>query len=198
MAQGDDPATQNDEPALLRRAQQGDEMAFAELVRRHQTAVFNVAYRLFGRRQDAEDAAQEAFLRAYQALDRFDLSRPFAPWIKRITANLCLNWLESERVRPQVTADVSEQSTVWNDWAATVPTPEQTLLHREQASRLRNAILQLSPTYRAVIEYRHFQEMSYDEIAIVMARPVSSVKSDLFRARKLLAEYMQHHETGEK
>ena len=64
MAQGDDPATQDDEWALLRQAQQGDEMAFAELVRRHQTAVFNVAYRLLGRRQDAEDAAQEAFLRA--------------------------------------------------------------------------------------------------------------------------------------
>ncbi len=198
MAQGDDPATQDDEWALLRRAQQCDDMAFAELVRRHQTAVFNVAYRLFGRRQDAEDAAQEAFLRAYQALDRFDLSRPFAPWIKRITANLCLNWLEAERVRPQFTTDMIDQPANPNDWHDIAPTPEQTLVRQEQANRLRSAILQLPPTYRAVIEYRHFQEMSYDEIAAAMSRPVSSVKSDLFRARKLLAEYMQHHETGEK
>ncbi len=79
-----------------------------------------------------------------------------------------------------------------------MPTPEQTLLRQEQTSRLRNAILQLPPTYRAVIEYRHFQEMSYDEIATAMSRPVTSVKSDLFRARKLLAEYMKHDETGEK
>lgn len=192
MALDDDPALQADEAALLRRAQQGDEMAFAELVRRRQTAVFNVAYRLLGRRQDAEDAAQEAFLRAYQALDRFDVSRPFAPWIKRITANLCLNWLESERIRPQLTAaDMADQPAGLDNLAAPTPTPEQALLRQEQAHRLRQAIWQLPPTYRAVIEYRHFQEMSYDDIAAAMDRPVSSVKSDLFRARKLLAQQMQ-------
>lgn len=200
MVQDNDPAAQDgvpaspDEPALLRQAQEGDEMAFAELVRRHQTAVFNVAYRLFGRRQDAEDAAQEAFWRAYQALARFDVSRPFAPWIKRITANLCLNWLESERVRPQITAAdmaaADEQPPSLDNWAAATPNPEQVLLRQEQATRLRRAILQLPPVYRAVIEYRHFQEMSYDEIATAMERPVSSVKSDLFRARKLLAQQM--------
>jgi RNA polymerase sigma-70 factor (ECF subfamily) len=192
MAVDDDPAGQTEEAVLLRRAQQGDEMAFAELVRRHQMAVFNVAYRLFGRRQDAEDAAQEAFLRAYQSLARFDLSRPFAPWIKRITVNLCLNWLETERVRPQITAaDMTHELTSLDSWAAVVPTPEQAMLRQEQSARLRHAILQLPPTYRTVIEYRHFQEMSYDEIAEAMARPVSSVKSDLFRARHLLAEWMR-------
>lgn len=185
---------QDDEPELLRRAQRGDEMAFAELVRRHQTAVYNVAYRLFGRRQDAEDAAQEAFLRGYQALDRFDVSRPFAPWMKRITANLCLNWLESERVRPQVTATdmaaADEAPGGLDGWAQQTATPEQLMVHQEQTARLRQAILQLPPTYRAVIEYRHFQEMSYDEIAELLARPLSSIKSDLFRARKMLAEML--------
>lgn len=186
---------QDDEPELLRQAQRGDEMAFAELVRRQQTAVFNVAYRMFGRRQDAEDAAQEAFLRAFQALDRFDVSRPFAPWIKRITANLCLNWLESERVRPQLTAAdmaaAAETPPTMDKWAHQMPTPEQALMRQEQAARLRAAILQLPPHYRAVIEYRHFQELSYDEIAAVMGRPLTSVKSDLFRARKLLAAQMK-------
>ncbi len=79
---------------LIRRTQQGDTAAFGLLMQRYQTAVFNTAYRLMGRRQDAEDATQEAFLRAYRALDRFDLKRPFAPWIKRIAVNVCLNWLK--------------------------------------------------------------------------------------------------------
>jgi RNA polymerase sigma-70 factor (ECF subfamily) len=82
--------TLTDEQQLLQQARQGDETstaAYGEIVRRYQTAVFNVAYRLLGRQVEAEDAAQEAFLRTYRALDRFDLERPFAPWIKRITTN---------------------------------------------------------------------------------------------------------------
>ncbi len=186
---------QADERDLLRRAQRGDEMAFAELVRNYQTAVFNVAFRMFGRRQDAEDAAQEAFLRAYRALSRFDVSRPFAPWIKRITTNLCLNWLESERVRPQITAvDLAreaEELPGMDKWAQPTATPEQVMVQQEQSTWLRQAILQLPPRYRAVIEYRHFQELPYDDIATTMARPLSSVKSDLFRARKMLAEMLK-------
>ncbi|MCP4362460.1 MAG: sigma-70 family RNA polymerase sigma factor [Chloroflexi bacterium] len=185
----------DDEQTWVRLAQQGDKAAFAELVRLHQTAVFNVAYRLFGRRQDAEDAAQEAFLRAYRALHRFDRSRPFAPWIKRITVNLCLNWLESERIRPQVSvADMTpreEEAPGMDQWAHQSPTPEQTMVQQENARRLRQAIVQLPTRYRAVIEYRHFQELSYEEIAVVMERPLSSVKSDLFRARKMLGKQLE-------
>ncbi len=190
----------DDEQTLLLQVRKGDEAAFALLVQRYQTAVFNVAYRMFGRRQDAEDAAQEAFLRAYRALDRFDVQRPFAPWIKRITTNLCLNWLESERVKPQLSAaDLNPgkaEAPTMDQWAQAAPGPEQVMVQQERSDRLRRAILQLPPRYRAVIEYRHFQEMRYDEIAAVLARPLSSVKSDLFRARKLLAEKMKEELDG--
>jgi RNA polymerase sigma-70 factor (ECF subfamily) len=192
--------TLTDEQMLLHQARQGDETsaaAYGELVRRYQTAVFNVAYRLLGRRVEAEDAAQEAFLRAYRALDRFDLERPFAPWIKRITTNLCLNWLDSAKVKPQILAAElsSEKRTVsLDDWAHTAPSPEQTLVRAEQTTRLHEAIWALPPRYRVTIELRHFQELSYDEMAEVLERPLSSVKSDLFRARKLLAEKMKGSE----
>lgn len=183
---------QDEEQTWVHRAQKGDATAFAHLVRQQQTAVFNVAFRLLGRRQDAEDAAQEAFLRAYRALHTFHPSRPFAPWIKRITVNVCLNRLEAERVRPQVTAvDLArpgEPAVELDKWAPAAATPEQVLVQKERSTRLRAAILALPPRYRAVIEYRHFQEMSYDEIAVEMGRPLSSVKSDLYRARRLLAE----------
>ena len=189
--------TLTDEQQLLQQARQRDETsaaAYGELVRRYQTAVFNVAYRLLGRRVEAEDAAQEAFLRAYRALDRFDLERPFAPWIKRITTNLCLNWLESAQARTQLLAAEMarpDQPVSMDDWAQTAPSPEQTVVREEQTTRLHEAILALPPRYRVAIELRHFQELSYEEMAEVMERPLSSVKSDLFRARKLLAEKMR-------
>lgn len=189
--------TLTDEQMLLQQARQGDETsaaAFGELVRRYQTAVFNVAYRLLGRRVEAEDAAQEAFLRAYRALDRFDLARPFAPWIKRITVNLCLNWLESAKGKPQLLATElsrDDQPVDMDDWAQLAPSPEQTLVLEEQSTRLRQAILALPPNYRAAIELRHFQELNYEEMAEVLERPLSSVKSDLFRARKMLAEKLK-------
>ena len=189
--------TLTDEQLLLQQARQGDETsaaAFGELVRRYQTAVFNTAYRLLGRRVEAEEAAQEAFLRAYRALDRFDVKRPFAPWIKRITVNLCLNWLESAKVKPQIlAAEMSrdDRPVDMDDWAQSAPSPEQALVREEQSVQLRQAILALPPHYRAAIELRHFQELSYEEMAEALERPLSSVKSDLFRARKLLAEKMK-------
>ncbi len=184
-----------DEREWLLRAQQGDGTAFAELVRCHQTAVFNVAYRLLGRRQDAEDATQEAFMRAYRALDRFDTERPFAPWIKRITTNLCYNWLDKERVRPAVTAaDLSregEEGADLDELAKSPTTPEHTLTAAEQSEQVRAALLQLSPRYRVVVELRHFQDLSYSEIAEIVERPLSDVKSDLFRGRKKLAKLLK-------
>ncbi len=182
-----------DEQALLQKAQQGDHAAFGDLVHAHQTAVFNTTYRLLGRRRDAEDAAQEAFLRAYKALDRFDVKRPFAPWIKRIAVNVCYNWLQSARVRPQIlAADIGNNEPADMDsWAAQTPSPEQELVASERERNVRHAILQLPPRYRVVIELRHFQGMAYQEIADVLQRPLSDIKSDLFRARKKLAQALK-------
>jgi RNA polymerase sigma-70 factor (ECF subfamily) len=180
---------------LLNRAKQGDEAALAALVHRYQTAVFNVAYRLLGSRQDAEDAAQEAFVRAFQSLGAFDAERPFAPWIKRITANHCLNRLEAAKIRPFVPeADLSgpgETAVTLDNWPQPNPTPEQVLLAQEQSGHIRTAIAALPPGYRMAIELRHFQQLSYEEMAVVLERPLSSVKSDLFRARKMLAEKLK-------
>ena len=84
------------ESELARRAAGGDRAAFAEIVRTHQQAVYNVAYRLLDNSHDAEDAVQDAFIRAYQFFDKFDLDRPLAPWLKRITVNVCLNRINAE------------------------------------------------------------------------------------------------------
>ncbi|RMD51818.1 MAG: sigma-70 family RNA polymerase sigma factor [Candidatus Thermofonsia bacterium] len=186
--------TAEEEQALIRRAQAGDTAAFGELVRQQQTAVFNTAYRLLGTRRDAEDATQEAFLRAYRALARFDPERPFAPWIKTIVTNLCYNQLarkQEQLTRPIADLRGQDDSLSLDDWQSHTPQPEQLLAQSEREARTRAAILALPPHYRAVIELRHFQGLDYQAIAQVMNRSVANVKSDLFRARKKLAEMLK-------
>lgn len=171
-----------DERELARRVSQGDHEAFGELVSRHQQAVFNAAYRVLGNVPDAEDAAQETFVRAYRFFGRFDPERPLAPWLKRIAVNICLNRLESEK--PESALD--EEAA-----AAREPGPEAQAVIRQRDARVRLELARLPPRYRAVIELRHFQDLSYEDIARQLGRPVSSVKSDLFRARKLLAQTLK-------
>jgi RNA polymerase sigma-70 factor (ECF subfamily) len=169
------------ESELARRAASGDRAAFAEIVRLHQQAIYNVAYRMLGNAPDAEDAAQDAFIRAYQFFDRFDTDRPLVPWLKRITVNVCLNRLNAKKPASLLDDSLPPPKDPH-------PRPEAQTTTRQREERIRAEIVRLPPQYRAVIELRHFQELSYDEIARALKRPLNSVKSDLFRARKLLAE----------
>ena len=181
---------------LVAIALRGDPEAYGELVRRHQSAVYNVAYRLVGDRQEALDLAQEAFVRAYHALASFDQRRPFGPWINRIAANVALSWLQRRRVptvpltgHPAPAAGTAEAAgRTPPDYSAE---PERVYLAVERQARVRAAILALPPHYRAVIELRHFQDLSYEEIAATLAIPLSDVKSHLFRARRLLRQSLE-------
>ncbi len=164
---------------LILRARRGESEAYGELVIRHQTGVFNVCYRILNERGEAEDMAQETFMRAYSRLNTFDLERPFGPWIRRVAANICLNRLESQKV----TSELNEERHA--DGSAG---PEAAYEMRERSGQIRAALVSLPAHYRAVVELRHYQEMSYDEIAQELMIPLSDVKSHLFRARKLLAE----------
>ena len=169
---------------LILRARRGEAHAFGELVTRYQNSVFNVCYRMLNDRGEAEDLAQEAFIRAYSRLEQYDLERPFGPWIRRVAANLCLNHLSARPVQP---AELDEERD-----RAEEAGPESAAEQRERSAQIREALASLPAQYRAVIELRHYQEMSYDEIAAVMNIPISDVKSHLFRARKLLAEKLSH------
>lgn len=171
---------------LAERAQRGEAEAYGELVRRTQTSVFNVCYRLMGERRAAEDMAQEAFIRAHARLRTFDVSRPFGPWMRRVAANLCLNQLAVSAPPAVVLED--EHDTPDNAEAAR---PEAMLEQQQRAETVRAAVLALPAHYRAVIELRHFHELSYDDIAAQLNLPVSDVKSHLFRARQRLAKLLR-------
>lgn len=169
--------------ALIRRARRGDLPAYGDIVRRYQGSVFNVCYRFMGERQSAEDLTQDTFIRAHQRLDTYDESRPFGPWIRRIAANLCINELNRNK---QLVFSLNEQM----DTPTEIITrgPEEAQVSREVRQKVREAIVELPPHYRAVIELRHFQELSYKEISQALSIPLSDVKSHLYRARQTLAQ----------
>jgi RNA polymerase sigma-70 factor (ECF subfamily) len=164
---------------LIQRARRGEAEAFGELVTRYQTSVFNVCYRILHERAESEDMAQEAFIRAHERLKTFDDQRPFGPWIRRVAANVCLNQLDSQKL----TAELDEERD--GDGSRQ---PEAVQEAHERTEQLRRVLASLPGHYRLVIELRHYQELSYDEIAAELKIPLSDVKSHLFRARKLLAE----------
>ena len=175
--------SQPSDGSLVSQTQRGETEAFGELVRRYQNSVFNVCYRMLAERRDAEDLTQETFIRAYQRLGSFDKERAFGPWIRRVAANLCLNHIKAQK---PATALIDDERDYQYE------TGEYNLEGKQQRSEekgdIRAAILELPANYRAAIELRHYQEMSYKEISSQLNLPVSDVKSHLFRARKLLAK----------
>lgn len=171
---------------LVLRIRRGEANDYGELVQRYQVSVFNFCYRLLGERRDAEDMTQEAFIRAFERLGMFDAERPFGPWIRRVAANLCLNRLN---VKATLHVELDEE---YEQPEEHLPSPETFLVAKERSAAVRAALVALPPHYRAVIELRHFQEMEYDEMAKMLQLPMNTIKSHLFRARKILAERLQN------
>ncbi len=168
-----------DEPALVRRVLQGDAAAFEELLKPHQAALFTLACRMLGDREDARDAVQSALLRAYQHLAQFDPAHRFFSWMYRIVMNECLN-----RRRARVPEDTLPPTL------AARGTPFEAAAASERAAQIRAALLQLSAEHRAVVTMRHFGGLSYDEIGEALGIPAKTVKSRLYSARQRLGELL--------
>jgi len=166
-----------DEAGLVVRAQQGNREAYAALVRQYHTGVINVIYRLCGDSNLAEDTAQEAFLRAWQHLNRFTPGTSFRNWLYRIAVNAALDVLRRER--PAVDIEAVELTSGAEPVEARVE-------RRERADRVRAAVLALPEACRAVLILREYEGLSYLEIADTLDIPQGTVMSRLNYARKLL------------
>lgn len=167
--------------ALAKQGQLGDADAFVVLVDRYQRTVLNVAYRMLGDAQDAEDVAQEVFLRAYQSLGRFDPSRPFFSWLYRIAVNCCL----TARTRPRPGILTAEAAAAL---PATALSPEQQVMRDETQAMVQDAVARLPEHERTLIALRYGADLSYDAIALTLHLPLGTVKTRLFRARHHLAQ----------
>jgi len=181
--------THSSDGELVTKTLAGDDAAFRVLVERHTGVVFNTAYRLLGNRADAADAAQDAFLRAYHALDTFRPDAPLRPWLCRIAANVALNRLRRRKPTVSLDGDSSgADSVAVPDVSAE---PQRAVLRAERDRELRAAILALPPDQRTIIELRHFQEFSYAQIAAALDISEANVKVKLYRARRKLRQILQ-------
>lgn len=163
----------------------GDHQAFTELVERHQGIVYNICYRILGERFEAEDAVQEAFLRAYRNLHRYDLKRPFRTWLLSIASNYCIDRLRRRRLQK---LSIEELLPSHPALASSEPSPEDATLKSERHDSMQGMLEQLSPKYRAVVVLYYWYDMSCREIADALHTQEGTVKSRLFRARQQLAD----------
>ena len=171
-----------DDPTLVKAIRSGDPQATRLLVERFHGIVFGLCYRMLNHRQDAEDVTQETFLRALRAIFGFDAARPIGPWLLEIAANRCHTALALRMRRPKF-APVSATEDHANPRPG-VNDPDNL------AGELERAVNRLRPEYRLVFTLDHEQNLSYEEIAQSVDRPVGTVKTWLHRARAELAEHL--------
>jgi len=176
----------DEEQVWLEQARRGDKSAFGQLIEAYQGPVYNLAYRMLGNRGEAEEAAQEAFIRAYTRLDTYDPARKFSTWMLSITSNYCVDLLRKRRTlllsldqplppHPALMSDRDEN-------------PEAQAADSEQEAMVQALLEHLPDDYRQTVVLRYWYDLSYEEIAEVMDSSVSAIKSRLFRARRQLAE----------
>jgi RNA polymerase sigma-70 factor (ECF subfamily) len=175
--------------AVVEDCQNGNPAAFDELVRRYQDRVYNVVYRFLGNHEDAQEVAQETFLRAYLGIRQFEGRARVYTWLYSIAANLARNRLRDSGRRGRdksVSLDVQREAGTPRQWASTAATPEEAARARELDRMLQEALDSLPEHYRLVFVLRTFEKLSYDEIADAAGCPKGTVKSRLNHARMQL------------
>ena len=167
-----------DDKDLVRRCLTGDIKAFETILARYQKPVFNIALRVLSNTADAADVTQSTFIKAYEKLNSYDSRYKFFSWLYRIAINTSLNFLEQKKRSDLLgDEDVSDGNRL-----------EEELHAAERAEKLEDAILSLPVEYRVVIVLRHFHDLSYEEMGMIIDLPEKTVKSRLFTARQMLKE----------
>lgn len=176
----------NEEQVWLEQAKKGDKTAFGHLIEAYQTPVYNLAYRMLNNSGEAEEAAQEAFIRAYTRLETYNPEHKFSTWMLSITSNYCIDIIRKRRALllsideplPPHPALKTQNSKG----------PEAQMIMHEQQNMVQSLLQTLPEEYRQTVVLRYWHDLSYEEIADVMNTTVSAIKSRLFRARRQLAE----------
>jgi RNA polymerase sigma-70 factor (ECF subfamily) len=171
-------------PEKMILAQQGDVEAFTDLVIAHQSAVYNLCYRMLGDPYEAEDAAQETFLRAYKAMKSYDQNRSFSTWVLSIAAHYCIDQLRKKRLNV-----THIEETPYLELPDPGLNPEAQLAESEQQQKIRSLLNELGEIDRAIVIMFYWYEFSYAEIAEVLNLSSSAVKSRIHRARLQLANH---------
>jgi RNA polymerase sigma factor (sigma-70 family) len=175
---------------IVDRVQSGETRLFDQLVRRYQDPVYGMAARFVGAGADAEDVAQEVFLKVFRGLAGFKGEAKFSTWLYRVTFNLCADWLRRNRKPGRRAAGIDEAGEV-RDGRVDL---EGSLLESEEKERVNRALASLDERYRSVIVLLYYQKLPYEEIATILGVPVKTVETRLYRARKILRKAIEEEE----
>lgn len=177
-----------DERELIARLQKRDEAAFEELIRQYEKKVYTLCFRMCGNSEDAEEAAQDAFLALWRGIDRFRQESSLSTWIYRLATNACIDTL---RRRKKQSGSVSlDDEELFVDAVDTSPQPQETVEHRETQKLLQEGLSALPEEYRKVLILREIEGLSYTEIAESASIELGTVKSRISRGRSLLRNFL--------
>ncbi|HKL71075.1 MAG TPA: sigma-70 family RNA polymerase sigma factor [Marinilabiliaceae bacterium] len=183
--------------ALVNKAVEGDQKAYAELMSRYRDAIYFMLLKMINNKTDAEDLTIEAFGKAFKNLKQYSPNYAFSTWLFKIASNNCIDFLRKKRANHiSIDSTFSEN----RDYEPFVhlhdeePDPEETLIKEQKAVLMRTVVTKLKPRYRTLVELRYFKEYSYDEIAQELDLPLGTVKAQLFRARELLFNTLKNSE----
>ena len=180
-----------EEQAVLRRVQQGDSEAFSQLVTAYEKQVYNLCLRMVTNPEDAQDLAQEAFLKAWRGLSFYKAESSFSTWLYRLTTNVCIDFLRKRKRSNTVSLSNEDEGEAWElELPDPAPTPEQQLEYRDQEQAVAHAMAQLDEEYRTILTLRVVQDLPYEQIADVMNMKIGTVKSRLARARIKLKNFL--------
>lgn len=176
------------EKRLIERARRDDREAFAELVEMYKDKIYQLAYRMTGNRQEAEDVAQETFLRVYANLHTYDINLKFSTWIYRIATNLCIDRGRKKKADFSLDEEISGSEGL--DWHSRLSskekTPEDKVVIHELQETVQQALSQLGPKYRSIMILRYIEDLSLQEISDALQLPITTIKTRIHRGREAL------------
>ncbi|MDZ5474160.1 RNA polymerase sigma factor SigW [Bacillus sp. 31A1R] len=180
--------------ARIKQVLKGDQSAFAEIVEIYKDKVYQLCYRMLGNRHEAEDMAQEAFIRAYVNITRFNINLKFSTWLYRIATNLCIDRIRKKKPDYYLDAEVSgtDGLTMYSQVAADTSLPEDDLENLELQETIQKEISKLPEKYRSVIVLKYIEELSLNEISEILDIPLGTVKTRIHRGREALRHQLRN------
>lgn len=176
----------SDERRWLEQARKGDKAAFGKLIEAYQGPVYNLAYRMLNNSREAEEAAQEAFIRAWTRLESYNPNHKYSTWMLSITSNYCIDLIRKRRaVLLSIDEPLHSHPALMSEKESG---PEGQAIAGDREVTVQNLLKELPEEYRQAVVLRYWYDHSYEEIADVMQTSVSAIKSRLFRARRLMAQ----------
>ncbi|MFE8704219.1 RNA polymerase sigma factor SigW [Cytobacillus sp. FJAT-54145] len=178
----------------IKQVLKGDQSAYGEIVEIYKDKVFQICYRMLGNRHEAEDMAQEAFIRAYVNISSFNINLKFSTWLYRIATNLCIDRIRKKKPDYYLDAEVSgtDGLTMYSQIAADTSLPEDDLESLELQETIQREITKLPEKYRSVIVLKYIEELSLNEISEILNIPLGTVKTRIHRGREALRHQLRN------